>query len=115
MQGSEEEIDLFTLLDLWKSELTTDQIAKELGISRSKLFLLARQHKLASRKRARKRITRPTTPDPTPEEIRIRAQEIRSQWSDSEELRRRKNAIDIVSWRVPQYTFDANGNVFDGT
>jgi len=110
MQGRADEIDFFTLLDFWRSELTTDEIAKKLGISRSRLFLLARKHKLASRKI--RRIVRPRTVDPTPEEIIERAARIRAEWSESEEKRRRRGRLDVVTWSVPSYTYDTQEKSF---
>lgn len=67
-------VDLPTLYRLWADlSLSRAEVAHRLGISHSRLGLLARTHKLPKRPRVNNRIDI----DPTPQEIRERKREMR--------------------------------------
>lgn len=78
-------VGAFDLAVLWAGEKRTEEIARELGWSRSKLDNTVRELKLGKREHTRHDLRTGTkTPDPSPAEIEQRCAEIRSRWTLTE-------------------------------
>lgn len=95
-------IDVPLLYRLWHSdprEVSTTEIARQLGVSASTLYKYAELHKLSKRER----VYRDLTVDPTPEEIEQRAAECREKHfkkrrRESEEQTRSRVAKEDQVW-----------------
>lgn len=76
--------------EAWWTEKPTSQIAQELNISNSRLYLLSRDIALPPRTHVKKRLNyRKDISDPSPEEIEQRAAAIQATWTDEERENRR--------------------------
>jgi hypothetical protein len=83
-------VESFDLAVLWASEMRTEEIAREIGWSRSKLDAAAREMKLGRRCHVRNDLRLGSkAPDPSPLEIEERCAEIRSGWSELEAMSRK--------------------------
>lgn len=108
--GHETETDLPKLFELWASPMTFDEVQKALGVSHSKLYRLAKRHKLPLRARMAQDRKNAREPDPTAEEIAQRAAEIRAGWSEQEHERRAGKRT--AMWEAPEYVYEANTSTF---
>ena len=81
------EIPLKKLKQIWGTQRTTEEIAIQLKVSLSYLHTLASRHNLPKRTHIQR--TRPGLGeiDPTPEEIEVRAAEVRARWTAAEHNR----------------------------
>jgi hypothetical protein len=83
-------VEPFDLAVLWASEMRTEEIAREIGWSRSKLDTTARLLKLGKRPHVRNDLRLGSkAPDPSPSEIEERCAEIRAGWSELETMSRK--------------------------
>lgn len=89
--------------DLWTTNLTNEELARELGINQVQLYVAGRKLGLGQRWAY---INRKYTPreDPTEDEIKARAAEIRAGWSE-EEREARLVGNCAKTWRPPAYEF----------
>ena len=102
------------LFRLWHSSKTNAEIAKELGITASKLTRLAHRHKLGKRKYARSfddRYPRPN--DPSPKEILAGIAAVQADWSEEERLKRYRGKK-RVAYIAPTYEYDGHTPTFKG-
>lgn len=92
------------LLELWKTDLPNREIAAQLGLTEVQLYVAGRKLKLIQRWGYVRRVYRKYV-DPTEDEIRARAAEIRAGWSEEErEKRLVGNCVDRT-WRPPAFEF----------
>lgn len=82
-KGCVPEISLKKLKQLWKTRRTTKEIAILLQVSLAYLHTFARRHNLPKRVHIARKANEKEI-DPTPEEIALRAAEVRARWTDSD-------------------------------
>ena len=82
------QVDTLRLWKLWNDRVKPDRICQELGISYTRLRLLARRCGLKGHERLRRPRTGVATPVPSPEEIRERCAIVQAGWSEEERERR---------------------------
>lgn len=101
------------LFRLWHSSLTNAEIATELGVTASRLTLLAHRHKLEKRKHPRYFDNENPRPgDPSPEEIRNGIAAVQADWSDEERLKRYRGKRQ-VAYITPAYGYDGRTASFN--
>lgn len=90
--------------DLWTTSLTNEELAKELGINPVQLYVAGRKLGLGQRWEY---INRKYTPreDPSEDEIKARAAEIRAGWSEEEREARLVGSRAGKTWRPPAFEF----------
>lgn len=76
---------------LWLSRMSVADISSELGIATFSVNAVRIRLGLKPRTAQTRAKAKPTSSDPTPEEILARAAEIRAKWDDETEFRRRVN------------------------
>ena len=78
------------LSEMWHGDLSTQEICKHFGISRSHLHAESVRHGLGRRTHVPRIgvVSSKAIIDPTPEEIKERCEQVRSQWTESETRRR---------------------------
>jgi hypothetical protein len=96
----EKPYNVIELFRLWHSDLRTEEVAYELGISRSRLMSAAAKHGLKGRPVSVEDMTKGRVTDPTPEEIESACEALRKNWSPEEECRRRGG---VFRWSAPVY------------
>jgi hypothetical protein len=127
MAKSDVPVDVKLLWQLWASPLSIAAVAKQLGLSRNRLYQLAAVHKLPRRK-ANKILKQrkadaglddaenegPQKNDPTPESIAACAAVIRKSWSDTELMRRagKSEATIAGRWSPPRYEYSVSAGTF---
>jgi len=100
---------LLEVLTLWHSNLSISRIAKKLHITRERLREYAALNKFPPRPDTAKKAPQKEV-DPTPEEIQIRAAEIRARRTPEENRRLSGGRYRRVEIR--QYAFDGRNNSF---
>lgn len=101
---------------LWKNKLTIDEIAQFFGVSDETVRIAAKKLELKSKRAIeRERAQRCQESDPTPEQIRERAAEIRAGWSEKELLYRLGARSDDNAWTPPAFVFMPKQTMFVGT
>lgn len=103
--------DLTHLARLWKSEMRSDQICAELGVTRGHLYHLARKHRLGRRPPQFNAPRVSETPDPTESEIAEATAAIRATWTP-EERRARSVGYRNKPVEIPQFYFHREQYVF---
>ena len=101
-------LDVQELFRLWAKNLSQQEICDRLGIRRGSFWEIRRRLKLPRRERDRQPVKREIAADyePTPDEIKERAAEIRLRWSPAEEARRRSyRAVEVTKFRFSQRDF----------
>lgn len=83
---------------LWDRNSLPTELAAHFNVSKSAIYTLAEHYKLGKRAWARDRLEQ-TEIDPSPEEIRERAAEMRQKWSDDERYRRAHGFLPRVEIR----------------
>lgn len=111
--GYDEGVDILELFRLWRTPLTADQIQQKLGISHNRLYRLVKKHKLPHRSPIKTESTERQVNDPTEEEIRLLAAEIRQRWSEKEHEKRRVGP-QRTEWRIPTYVYEPQQDRFNG-
>lgn len=109
-----EETQTQKLFRLWHGPFTNEEIAEELGVSRSKLGALARQHKLKPRANTIAPIDNenPRPGDPTPEEILAGIAAVQADWNEDERLKRYRGKR-RVAYIAPAYAYDGRTTSFN--
>lgn len=100
------DIDPVRLARLWNSEMKSDRICLELGITRGHLYHLARKHVLGRRPPQFTAARCTETPDPSEAEIAERAAAIRATWTAAERRARMVGSFRAQRFEVPHYYFD---------
>ena len=101
---------------LWKNKLTIDEIAQFFGVSDETVRIAAKKLEFKSKRAIkRERAQRCQESDPTPEQIRERAAEIRAGWSEHELRIRRVEREVSVSWTPPAFVYKPRQSMFIGT
>lgn len=104
-------VDIDQLRELLNSNNTIDVICGMLRITRTRLRLLMRIHKLPRKKYPkvlRKRDTPHVCAEPTPEEIleiEARKKEVQARWSE-QETNGRFTGLKRQRWTIPSYDFN---------
>lgn len=81
------EIPLKKLRQLWSTQRPTEEIAIYFKVSLAYLYSFAKRHDLPRRTHVARRRPESVEPDPTPEEIALRAAEVRARWTTEEYTR----------------------------
>ena len=90
--------------ELWTTSLTNEELARELGITPVQLYVAGQKLGLGQRWGYISRKYQPRQ-DPTEDEIRARAAEIRAGWSEEERERRLVGNCVDRTWRPPAFEF----------
>lgn len=85
------EIDVPLLFRLWEDdEKTVQDVARELGVTRSTVYKISRRYGLPRKETSQKAVDRDKAAWlPTPQEIEERAAEVRSRWTPEREYQAR--------------------------
>jgi hypothetical protein len=106
MPAKQIEISIPELHRVWNSKLHIDEVAKRLKITRTRLYALAREHKLPRRPLVRpEKFEFDEETDPSPEDIAQQTALLRSTWSETEMLRRAGKSTN-TRWDMPQYAYN---------
>jgi len=100
---------LLEVLTMWRSDLSISRIAKKLHITTGRLREYAALNNFPPRPDTAKKAKKKEV-DPTPEEIQIRAAEVRARRTPEEDRRLSGNRYRRVEIR--QYDFDGRNNTF---
>lgn len=106
-------VDIESLTEAWNSDMRSDQICEEFGLSRGGLYRLAHKHRLGRRPVYLNGNGNCATVDPTPEQIAERAAEVRATWTANEResrrvgCRRRRVEIKHFWFSRDDYAFSA--------
>lgn len=100
-------LDVPKLFRLWNSEMRSDDIAAELGLTRGQLYQAKVAYKLPNRLVQHNAKAQERLADPTEEEIAQRAAEVRAGWPPGEAERRMGNAagrVEVLRYRWCNHT-----------
>lgn len=104
-------INAAELFRLWRTDLTNEELCRQIGVSRSTLDVLRMRYKLPRRKLERKNPRDYVENDPSAEEIAVRTAEIRAGWPEGE-AERRMVGFRSRTWEMPAFAFKPREHSF---